>query len=145
MVLRFGHAENFLALVGALQIFENELPLLADNFKENLNRRFRTASITPFSSNVAFVLHKCNNVGKETDEFSSYKIHLLVNELPISQINAGELKCNEASSKDGSFCRFVDMKKMLSEYLSDEYEEVCSMKPKSGEESTQTLKTKSEL
>lgn len=154
--MRFGHAENIFPLVAALNLFNDPKGLRADNFQENLNRRFKSAVLTPFSSNVAFVLHRCDGYNPSTttssasegnefkiDEkvYSNYKIHVLVNELPVSEINAGELLCNlkdkakldEQYINDGSICNYLDLKEQLSDYLDDEYEQVCLIKDENNE------------
>jgi hypothetical protein len=143
ILLRFGHAENVFPLVTALQLFKDDHELTSTNFIENLNRRFKSAVLTPFSSNVAFVLHKCNQThddnrvaDKDSNPKSVYKVSVLMNELPIAEINAGQLKCHEKNpnnrkyKNDGSLCDYDDFKKQMIDYIGLEFEEVCLMPAK---------------
>ncbi len=144
VLLRFGHAENMFPLVTALGLFRNERELKADNFKENLERRFRSGRLTPFSANAAFVLHRCHdaqderkdsNGKKNASVYDKYKISVLINELPIAKlINAGELTCaqkNNHLKKDyGSLCDYDDLKQHLSDYIDKSYDQVCDLNKK---------------
>lgn len=115
MVLRFGHAENIIPLVTSLGLFNNSIRLDAGNFELNRNRTFRNALLTPFSSNVAFVLYSCQN--------SDYKVRVYLNELPLSEMNAGRLLC--AGGSDPSTCNFVDFKSQMKEYLNMDLNLAC--------------------
>jgi hypothetical protein len=147
ILLRFGHAENVFPLVTALELFKDDHELTSANFIENLNRRFKSAVLTPFSSNLAFVLHRCNKLYEEEKNAapaiennngemttnSIYKVSILVNELPVAEINAGKLKCHEKNANnrkyknDGSLCDYVDFKNQMSDYIGLEFEDVCMM------------------
>jgi hypothetical protein len=113
-----------LPLITALGIYRDENVLRHDNLNENLNRKFKCADITPFSANVAFVLHKCKseNGGNIYDD---YKVNVLVNELPITKLkNAGEFACG---NKDNSLCNYLDLKAHLNDYINLNLDEVCRL------------------
>ena len=127
ILLRFGHAENMYPLITALGLFKDNLPLQSDNYKEHLTRNFKSGLLTPFSANVAFVLHKCEN-SQESDAsiFNSFKVSILVNELPVSMINnAGELRCSTEKNDIHRMCNFLDFKYQLNKYLNLDYDKVC--------------------
>ena len=62
LVLRFGHAENIFPLFTWFGLFKDEQKLMASNFELNLQRKFKSAILSPFSSNVAFVLNKWDQI-----------------------------------------------------------------------------------
>jgi hypothetical protein len=117
-VLRFGHAENIFPLVTSLGVFNNSISLDADNFELNKNRIYRNYRLSPFSSNVAFVLHKCKSYG--------YKVRVYLNELPLSEMNAGRLQCSGLDG-DASTCDFDDFKNQMKEYLQLDLNSACSV------------------
>ncbi len=119
MLLRFGHAENMFPLVTILGLFHDLNGLKSNNFKENLNRKFKSGVLTPFSANLAFVLHKCPS--------NTYKIRLLINELPIDMIShAGELVCTK-NTQIRSTCNYMDLKHQLHKYLNADHDDVCEL------------------
>lgn len=125
VVLRFGHAENIIPLVTSLGLFNSSIRLDAGNFELNRNRTFRNALLTPFSSNVAFVLYSCQN--------SDYKVRVYLNELPLSEMNAGRLLC--ARGSDPSTCDFIDFKNQMKGHLNMDLDLACRA------EDQQTFKT----
>jgi hypothetical protein len=74
-----------LPLITNLNLFKDNIPLKSDNYHDVGDRLFKSSIISPFSSNIAMVLLKCND--------SQFKIKLLLNELPVGFIKAGKLKC----------------------------------------------------
>ena len=130
-MLRFGHAENIYPLITSLGLFKDAEHLAANNFEQHANRKFRSGLLTPFRSNVAFVLNKCTN---------DYKISLFVNELPVGMLtNAGELKCvkmkpNESGNGiNSSVCDYADFKIQLEQYLELNFDDTCESKNKKTE------------
>lgn len=94
----------------SLNLFQDIEPLLSDNYEKQINRLFKSSKIAPFSSNVAFVLLKCN----ETTE-NKYKIKILINELPVGLINSGSLFCQNNQNKanfsiQSSLCAYQEFK-----------------------------------
>ena len=125
VLLRFGHAENMYPLMTALGLFRDKEELRVDNYHQNVDRRFKSGRLTPFSANVAFVLHKCDSGSNAETSKSNYKISVLVNEMPVSKLqNAGELLCAKGRSDD-STCDYLDLKEQLGNYLNLDYEAVC--------------------
>jgi len=128
ILLRFGHAENMYPFMTALGLFKDKLPLQSDNYQAHLTRNFKSGFLTPFTANVAFILHKCENT-EETDEsiFNRFKISILVNELPVSMIkNAGELMCSKGNqNKKLQMCNYLDLKIQLKRYLNLDFDKVC--------------------
>lgn len=109
----------------ALGLFKDSDTLRHDNFKENLNRLFKTEVFSPFSANIAFVLHKCDTP-KTEDLYSQYKVSFLLNELPIGEINAGQLVCALNSQIDSSICEFNHLKSQMNDFLNDDLESSCN-------------------
>lgn len=89
-----------------------------------MNRKFKTGKFSPFSSNLAFVLNKCDD--------NDYKISVFLNELPVTLFNTGDLSCskhlmNTNSKLSGSVCSFKDFKSQLNNYIQAEFDQVCSL------------------
>ncbi|CAF0838295.1 unnamed protein product [Brachionus calyciflorus] len=118
VLLRFGHAENIIPLVSVLSLFKDPFVLKYDKFNQVKDRLFKTAIMSPFASNVAFVLHKCN----QTDEM--YKVKILVNELPLHKIRAGDMECNKENT---SMCNLNSFRSLLNEYLNVDLEQSCTL------------------
>jgi hypothetical protein len=128
VLLRFGHAENMYPFMTALGLFRDKMPLQSDNYQAHSTRNFKSGFLTPFSANVAFILHKCESNNELNDSiFDKFKINVLVNELPISKIkNAGELLCSKKNHhSDHKMCNYLDLRDQLNEYLNLDYEKVC--------------------
>jgi len=94
-VFYFGHAETVVPVLAALGLFNDGFPLRAADFGSTAatNRTFLTSRISPFASNVAFVLHDASSKtgfefadihesGPEKDGVERYMLEVLVNELP---------------------------------------------------------------
>lgn len=115
-----------LPLITALGIYRDENILRHDNLNENLNRKFKCADITPFSANLAFVLHQCNSEKPNSgNKYDDYKVNVLMNELPIPKLkNAGEFACG---NKDHSLCNYLDLKAHLNDYINLDIDEVCRL------------------
>ncbi|XP_069756753.1 multiple inositol polyphosphate phosphatase 1b isoform X1 [Narcine bancroftii] len=87
-VLRFGHAETLLPVLTLLGYFKDEHPLLANNFEEQRDRKFRSGRISPLAANLIFVLYQCN----ETQSLGEkYKLQLFLNERPLPFPQTGNL------------------------------------------------------
>ena len=61
----FAHGTGQLLFTTALGLYEDDTPLLHDNFEENAGRLFRTSFLKPFSNNYEFVLYDCDEGGQE--------------------------------------------------------------------------------
>ena len=61
----FAHGTGQLLFTTALGLYEDEVPLLHDNFEESTDRLFRTSFLKPFSNNYEFVLYDCDEGGAE--------------------------------------------------------------------------------
>lgn len=81
-VFYFGHAETVVPLITLLGLFTEGDALRAGNFKEQRNRTFKTSNISPFSTNVAFVLQNCTS-RTPSGSGSAFKVQLLFKEQPI--------------------------------------------------------------
>ncbi len=95
-MLRFCHAENIYPLVTSLGIFKDAGALKGDNYENQASRLFKTATIAPFSANIAFVLFKCSHESKLT-----HKVQILINELPVGVIDSGRLACSRDDERLG--------------------------------------------
>ncbi|XP_028398682.1 multiple inositol polyphosphate phosphatase 1-like [Dendronephthya gigantea] len=80
-IFHFSHAETIIPLVCLMGLFKDNEPLLANNYRKQKNRQFRTANIAPFSGNIAVVLYSC----KSDDEKSGmFYVQVLANEIPAA-------------------------------------------------------------
>lgn len=135
VVLRFGHAENMIPLISTLGLFNDSHRLTWQNYQHHLNRKFRTGKFSPFSANLAFVLHKCANdsANESSDPYGQYKMHILVNELPTSKHRSGDLSCSKLNSHnsrlkdDGSLCDYKYFKAQLSGVLNEDHRDFCAI------------------
>ncbi|XP_022080858.1 multiple inositol polyphosphate phosphatase 1-like [Acanthaster planci] len=75
---KFAHSETIVPLVALLGLFDDPLPLVASNFRENINRTFRAAHMSPFAGNVAFALYGCTS-----DSAVTFRVQTLLNESPV--------------------------------------------------------------
>ena len=123
-------------MIATLGLFRDESHLKAENFMKNLNRQFRVDNFSPFSANLAFVLQKCTNEKereKAGDTLDQYKVHILINELPVNIINGGELLCGKMNANnsllvnDGSLCDFKHFKSQLDDYLKEDLNLACKL------------------
>ena len=74
-IFRFAHSETLRPLFTMLGLFNESIPLRADNFEKQAGRQFSTSHNTPLASNAAFVLYECS--GKE------FKVQFMINEAPV--------------------------------------------------------------
>ncbi|CAG5114525.1 unnamed protein product [Candidula unifasciata] len=92
----FGHAETLGPLYSALGLFNDTLPLRADNYHQQSQRLFRTSNILPFSGNILFVLYECvpDEFGEDEEiEEADYYLRMFVNEEPALIPGCEELYC----------------------------------------------------
>ncbi|XP_078269280.1 multiple inositol polyphosphate phosphatase 1b [Rhinoraja longicauda] len=87
-VLRFGHAETLLPVLTLMGYFQDERPLLASNFEEQRNRKFRSGRISPLAANLLLVLYQCNEARSLGEK---YKLQLFLNERPLPFPQSGKL------------------------------------------------------
>ncbi|GFV95146.1 multiple inositol polyphosphate phosphatase 1 [Trichonephila clavipes] len=80
VVLQFSHAGAMKKVYSLFGLNRDELPLTADAFCSERNRKWRSSYMIPFNSNIAFVLYQC---GKE------YKVGAFHNEKAV-KINGCE-------------------------------------------------------
>ncbi|ESO04777.1 hypothetical protein HELRODRAFT_111769 [Helobdella robusta] len=100
----FSHAETIIPLLNILGLFKED-PLLTDkNFDQMQNRLFRATRVSPFASNVAFVLHQCGDANSNNRD--NVYLQLFFKEHPI----AWPL-CNN------SFCEYNDLRQYYSRYI----------------------------
>lgn len=82
----FAHAETLQPLYALLGLFKDDKDLRADNFLEQLERKYRTSYIVPFGANIAFVIYKCRerkaNSSKESEDLNPWPfiVQVFVNE-----------------------------------------------------------------
>lgn len=87
-VLRFGHAETLLPVLTLMGYFQDERPLLASNFEEQRNRKFRSGRISPLAANLILVLYQCHEAQSLGEK---YKLQLFLNERPLPFPQSGKL------------------------------------------------------
>ncbi|KAG8181954.1 hypothetical protein JTE90_026895 [Oedothorax gibbosus] len=59
VVLQFSHAGGIKKVYPLFGLFRDEIPLTADAFCEQNDRKWRSSLISPFNSNIAFILYQC--------------------------------------------------------------------------------------
>lgn len=75
VIAYFAHIDNIHAHLTAMGAFKDTVPLRSDNFDAMGNRKWKTSSICPFSSNVAAVKYHCPN-----DVEEKYKVRFYLNQ-----------------------------------------------------------------
>lgn len=117
-------------ILAALNLYIDKDPVTADNYdKLGPNRRYNASIWGPFTAQFSFVLYKCPIEGDDIN--SQYKVHVLLNELPIKVIEGGSLKCTEMKKSnkkladDGSLCDYVHFKSQLLPFIDQNLREAC--------------------
>ncbi len=113
-------------LLSLLGLFKDDEHLRADNFDQMQERRFRTSIVSPFAANVAFILHKCEEIYHSEPRVQSdlFKVQILVNEKPVKFPFCDAHLCpyslfRERYAKYVDSCDMVNLCK-LSETVKDE-------------------------
>jgi multiple inositol-polyphosphate phosphatase/2,3-bisphosphoglycerate 3-phosphatase len=115
--MRFGHAETLLPLQALLGLHKDEPKLRAGNQAIHMDRKFKTSKISPFSSNIMFVLFKCDAVTETGEPMDKYMVQMLHNEMPM--IIPG---CKE------EFCSFATFKSHYQHILDTcDFEDICKL------------------
>lgn len=91
----FSQSPLILLMLSAFGAQYDSMPLLANNYYSQQNRKFRISKITPFAANIAAVKYQCKN--------SDDKILFLLNQLP--------LKMNWC--RDGELCTITELENMF--------------------------------
>ena len=122
----FGHAETLAPLYASLGLFNDSAPLLATNYDQMKQRKFKSSQILPFSANIALVLYDCNNgLGSQTSPASedNFVLRVFVNEQDVI-IPA----CNDY------VCRYQDVRDSYKHHVDHcNFESSCSLKNKHDE------------
>ncbi|XP_038629744.1 multiple inositol polyphosphate phosphatase 1b isoform X3 [Scyliorhinus canicula] len=87
-VLRFGHAETLLPVLTLMGYFKDDHPLLANNFKQQKHRKFKSGRISPFAANLILVLYRFNGARGLGEK---YRLQLFLNERPLPFPHSGNL------------------------------------------------------
>ncbi|KAK0048451.1 multiple inositol polyphosphate phosphatase 1 [Biomphalaria pfeifferi] len=118
----FGHAETLGPLYCALGLFNDSMPLKANNYEQHGDRSFLTSKILPFSANLMFVLYECfSDEFQETDEVDEveYYLKLFVNEKPHQIPGCPEL-----------FCPYRTVREKYSSLVDHcDFKQICKRKP----------------
>uniref|UniRef100_A0A2C9LTD2 Multiple inositol polyphosphate phosphatase 1 n=1 Tax=Biomphalaria glabrata TaxID=6526 RepID=A0A2C9LTD2_BIOGL len=118
----FGHAETLGPLYCALGLFNDSMPLRANNYEQHGHRSFLTSNILPFSANLMFVLYECfSDEFQETDEVDEveYYLKLFVNEKPHQIPGCPEL-----------FCPYRAVRERYSSLVDHcDFKQICKRKP----------------
>jgi len=84
--LRFAHAETIMPLSAVLGFYKDNYTLTADLTQEQINNRIWTTSkVSPFASNMAFVLYQCGN--------NEYRVKITLNEVEFTFPGCDEIYC----------------------------------------------------
>ena len=81
-IFHFSHAETMIPLICLMGLFKDSEPLLANNYRKQKNRMFKTSNIAPFSGNIAVVLFSCKS--DHIEELHSFNVQVLANEIPVA-------------------------------------------------------------
>lgn len=73
-IIRSAHGETLIPLYALMGLFIDERHLMADNYEEMKNRKFRGARIAPFAGNFAIVLYNCKNNTNKVQLYSNEKL-----------------------------------------------------------------------
>ncbi|KAK3696208.1 hypothetical protein RRG08_027651 [Elysia crispata] len=106
----FGHAETLGPLYALLGLFNDSVPIRADNKIHQNDRLFRVSKIMPFSANAVFVLYECvPEEFKDHDEVESadYYLQLFVNEKPHLIPGCKEMHCPYTEVRE-HYSNFID-------------------------------------
>ncbi|XP_052262148.1 multiple inositol polyphosphate phosphatase 1-like isoform X1 [Dreissena polymorpha] len=79
-VFQFAHSETVATLMAALGLYKDTRPLLATNRAAMTNRLFKTSTLLPYSSNLAFVLYACDVNRNDVNSTRVFLLQLFVNE-----------------------------------------------------------------
>ncbi|GBM39305.1 Multiple inositol polyphosphate phosphatase 1 [Araneus ventricosus] len=74
VVLHFSHASAMKKVYAMFGLFRDELPLTADAFCSQQNRKWRSSVVSPFNTNIELVLYHCGD---------EYKVATFHNEKPV--------------------------------------------------------------
>ncbi|XP_067673674.1 multiple inositol polyphosphate phosphatase 1-like [Haliotis asinina] len=119
----FGHAETLGPLYAALGLFNDSLPLTAENYLQQSSRLFRTSEILPFSANLMFILYECDQndellteseAADETRETTQYMLRLYVNE-----------KLMKIPGCEDFTCLYSQVRKQFVDLISCNFSKVC--------------------
>lgn len=91
----FSHAELVLMILTALGAKHDKLPLMADNFLQQKNRKFYTSRLAPYAASIAAVKYEC--MAKSGKTYN--RVQFLLNQKP--------LKMNWC--KKGSVCKISEI------------------------------------
>lgn len=80
-VFRFASSGSLTSLLTILGLYNDSVPLKADNYLEQSHRLFRLSNAVTMSANIALVLLACNST--EMAGKQHYKVQVLVNEAPV--------------------------------------------------------------
>ena len=81
-VFRFTSSGTLVSLLTILGLFNDSVPLRADNYIQQNRRQFMVSNMVPMSANVAVVLYSCNSTEKAGK--LEHKLQVLVNEKPVA-------------------------------------------------------------
>lgn len=90
-VFRFTHSGLLLKVYARLGLFRDAVPPRADNFQAQMDRKWRSSFIDPFTANLALVLFRCNGSGSNPGH--DYKLMAFVQEHPVALPGCDDLLC----------------------------------------------------
>ena len=123
---RFGHSETVGPLYAVWGLFNDSVPLRADNFQSQANRKWKSSEILPMSANLLFILYKSDN----DTVTPNYVVKTYVNfELQI------------VPACGGTVCPYDTIKSALNSYLGDncKYKDMCTIKKDTNTTSSSTI------
>ncbi|XP_071808494.1 multiple inositol polyphosphate phosphatase 1-like [Asterias amurensis] len=84
MSMKFTDENTLLRLISLLGINRDQQQLAANNYARNRNREFRSAKMAPFAGNLAINLFRCQEAGGIFFSDQTYRVNVMLNELPVN-------------------------------------------------------------
>lgn len=95
VIAYFGHSTGVQTLINALGIDKDEVPLLANNYQQQTERKWSTSKIDPFAANFVAVKYQCDDV---TDDKEKVVFFLNQDAVDLSWCKVG--LCNWSEVKE---------------------------------------------
>ncbi len=82
---RITHSRTLLPLLARLGMFNDSVPLLSDNYKEQSERKWRLSEVNPFAANIEFRLYSCDQ---------KYYVRTFLNENELQLPSCASMFCS---------------------------------------------------
>ncbi|VDI31814.1 multiple inositol-polyphosphate phosphatase / 2,3-bisphosphoglycerate 3-phosphatase [Mytilus galloprovincialis] len=109
--IQFAHAETIIPIFTAFGLFNDSVPLKADNYESQKERQFRTSKIVPMSASFGIGLYQCE---ASEDPEEVYVVRMFVNEKPVVIPACGQ-----------EICEYKQFMKYYDDLVNCNYAEIC--------------------